>query len=172
MVDAGAERRSAAGDLAAGIVLFTVSSVCAWSLSTNKFVIGLDHGNDPGPALLPSVLLALLALASIAMMGMAGVKLIRLRDGAANTGLLDNLAQPLLVPALMVIALLVYSLSMTELGFLETTATFALFWTVAIGIQDYGRPNARQLAIWLLEGSAICAGVYAVFAWLIKIPLP
>ena len=172
MVDAGAEKRSAAGDLAAGIVLLVVSAVGVWSLSTNKFIGSVDYGNDPGPGLLPAILLGLLALSSIAMMGMAGVKLMRLREMESNTGFLDNLAHSLLVPALMVVALFAYSLSMTELGFLETTAIFALFWTVAIGIQDSGRPDVRRLAIWLLEGGAICAGIYAVFAWFIKIPLP
>lgn len=172
MVDVGAERRSAAGDLTAGIVLLVVSTVGAWSLSTNKFVVGVDYGNDPGPGLLPAILLTLLALSSIVMMGIASVKLLRLRRTETESGLHANAGYPLLVPTLMIIALLAYTLSMTELGFLETTITFAVFWTVAIGVQDYGRPDVWRLAIWLLEGSAICAGVYVVFAWFIKIPLP
>ena len=172
MADAGAERRSAAGDLAAGIVLLVISAVGAWSLATDKFIAGVDYGNDPGPGLLPGLLLGLLALSSIALMVMAGVKLGRMRGTGTNTGPLKISSYPFLVPALMVVALLGYSQSMTWLGFLETTATFALFWTVAIGLQDSGRPDARQLAIWLFEGAAICAGIYVVFAWFIKIPLP
>jgi hypothetical protein len=172
MSDAGAERRSAAGDLAAGIVLFSLSAVGAWSISANKFIIGVDYGNDPGPGLLPAILLVLLALSSIAMMALAGLKLLRRRDGGTETGPSGKAGTTLLVPALMVVTLLVYAQSMTWLGFLETTATFAVFWTIAIGVQDFGRPDGRRVAIWLLEAAAICFGIYAVFAWLIKIPLP
>jgi len=172
MADVGAERRSAAGDLTAGIVLFIVSAIGAWSLSANKFIAAVDSGNDPGPGMLPAILLVLLAMSSIAMMVLAGAKLLRLRGAETNTGLFDTKGHPLLIPMLLVVTLLVYAESMSELGFLETTAAFALFWTVVIGIQDSGRPDARRLALWLLEGAAICAAIYAVFAWLIKIPLP
>lgn len=172
MADVGAEKRSAAGDFTAGIVLFAVSAVGAWSLSGNKFIVGIDYGNDPGPGLLPGFLLALLAVSSLAMMIMSGVKLMRLRKLDTGGGRLDSPYRPLVVPALMVIGLLAYSQSMSWLGFLETTAIFALIWTIAIGIQDSGRPDARRLVIWLLEAGAICAGIYAVFAWFIKIPLP
>lgn len=166
------EKRSAAGNLAAGFVLLMVSLVGMWSLSTNEFVIGVDHGNDPGPGLLPALLLGLLALSSIGMIVVSGGKLLRLRRSGANTPLLHKTGRTLIVPALMVVTLLLYSQTMEWLGFLETTAVFALFWVIALGMQDYGRPSSGRLMLWLVEGIVICAGVYAVFAWFIKIPLP
>lgn len=172
MVDAGPERRSAAGDLAGGVVLFAISAVSAWSLSANRFIVAGSYGDDPGPGLLPAILLALLGLFSLAMIGLAVARLVRLR------GTLDDSRQPrdawrtFLIPALFVVTLLIYAQSMMALGFLETTGAFAVFWTIAIGMQDTGRPDARRLAIWLLEGAAICAGIYAIFAWFINIPLP
>lgn len=172
MVDAGAERRSAAGDLAGGVVLFAVSAVGAWSLSANRFIVAGSYGNDPGPGLLPAILLALLGLFSLAMIALAVARLLRLRGTRNNSRQPRDAWWTFLVPALLVVTLLFYAQSMTELGFLETTGTFAVFWTVAIGMQDTGWPDARRLAIWLLEGAAICAGIYAIFAWFIKIPLP
>lgn len=172
MADVKAERRSAAGDLAAGIVLSVVSAIGAWSLSANKFITTVDYGNDPGPGLLPALLIGLLALSSIAMMAMAGTKLLRLHRSGVEPGLLDGTGRFWIVPVLMIVTLLVYSQSMTWLGYLEATAVFALFWTVGLGLQDTGRPEPGRLVLWLVEGAAICAGVYAVFAWLIKIPLP
>jgi hypothetical protein len=172
MADAEAERRSAAGDLAAGIVLLMVSAIGAWSLSANKSITAVDYGDDPGPGLVPILLIGLLALSSVAMMAMAGTKLLRLNRSGIETRLLDRTGHTLIVPVLMVVALLVYSQSMTWLGFLETTAVFSLFWTVALGLQDTRRPKPGRLVLWLLEGAAICAGIYVVFAWFIKIPLP
>lgn len=172
MLDVEAKKRSAAGDLAAGFVLLVVSAIGIWSLSTNEFVIGVDHGNDPGPGLLPTLLLGLLVLSSVGMMAVAGGKLYSLRQAGTDTGSPHNTCRTLIVPALMVITLLFYSQTMEWLGFLETTAVFALFWTIALGMQDFGRPSAGRLALWLVEGIVICAGIYAVFAWFIKIPLP
>ena len=153
-------------------MLFAVSAVGAWSLSGNRFIVAESYGNDPGPGLLPIILLALLGLFSLAMITMAVARLRRLR-GTRNDSRQPRAAwRTFLVPALLVVTLLFYAQSMTELGFLETTGTFAVFWTVAIGMQDSGWPDARRLAIWLLEGAAICAGIYAIFAWFINIPLP
>ncbi len=172
MADGEAEDRSAAGDLAAGVVLFAVSAVGAWSLSTNRFIVAESYGNDPGPGLLPTILLTLLGLFSLAMMALAGARLARLRGNGTDTQPKRGRWRTTVVPALLVVTLLAYVQSMELLGFLETTASFAVLWTVAIGIQDNGRPDARRLAIWLVEGAAICAGIYAIFAWFIKIPLP
>ena len=172
MADVGAERRSAAADLMAGIVLFGVSAIGTWSLSHNRFITTEGYGNDPGPGMLPGLLLLLLGLSSLAMMVLAGKKLRRLRRADINKRPIASARNPLLMPALLVVTLLAYAHGMTELGFLETTASFALFWTIAIGMQDSGRPDARRLAVWVVQGAAICAGIYAIFAWLIKIPLP
>ena len=86
MTDTEAEGRSAALDFAAGVVLFAISAVGTWSLSTNRFIIPGSYGNDPGPGLLPAILLGLLGLFSVTMMAMAGVKLVRLRGSGSDNG--------------------------------------------------------------------------------------
>lgn len=172
MADVDAARRSATGDLAAGIVLLVVSAIGGWSLSANKFITTVDYGNDPGPGLVPALLIGLLALSSVAMMAAACTKLLRLHRAGAEARLPNETRRSLIVPALMVVALFIYSQSMTRLGFLETTAVFSLFWTVALGLQDTRRPKLGRVVLWLLEGATVCAGIYAVFAWFIKIPLP
>lgn len=172
MTDVTSERRSAKGDFAAGVVLLALCAIGAWNLGTNKFIMTEDYGHDPGPGLLPWLLLGLLALSAVALMALSGAKLRRTRGGARDTGGLARSLPPLLVPALMIVAMAVYSQAMAWLGFLESTVAFALFWTVVLGLQDTRRPSAAQVVLWLAEGVAICAVIYAVFVWLIKIPVP
>jgi len=172
MSDNTAERRTATGDLVAGIVLLAVSAVGGWSLLTNKFLISTNYGKDPGPALLPILLIALLALSAVALIAIAGTKLIRMGPSGTDRERFGATMRPLAVPVLMTAILLVYSQSMDWLGFLESTAAFAVFWTVTLGLQEDPKPAPVTFAIWLIEGAAICAGIYAVFAWFIKVPLP
>lgn len=172
MADKTVERRTAAGDLAAGLVLLVVSAVGAWSLMTNEFLVSTDYGNDPGPALLPALLVALLALSAVVMIAMSGTKLVRMGAAGPDRKRLGAVAQPLFIPVLMTVLLLAYSQSMGWLGFLEATAAFAVFWTVALGLQENAKPAPLTLVVWLIEAAAICIGIYAVFAWFIKIPLP
>ena len=171
MADAEAGTRSPAGDIAAGVVLFALSAIGAWSLLTDPFITQESYGNDPGPGMLPGVLLVLLALSSLAMIAIGWARLVRLRGlgGQVHRG---AGWKPMLVPLLLVVTLLVYASAMTEFGFLETTAIFAILWTFVIGVQDHARPGALRLAVWLIEGVAICAAIYVVFAWFIKVPLP
>jgi hypothetical protein len=172
MAETESPLHSAKRDFATGIVLFVVSAIGAWSISTNKFITDVEYGNDPGPGLVPGLMLGFLAASSIAMMVIARVRLRRLRQAGLGDRSADKACSTWLVPALMVTSLVLYSQSMMWLGFLESTIVFALLWTVALGVQDNGRPDLRRSVIWLLEGCAICAGIYAVFAWFIQIPLP
>jgi hypothetical protein len=171
MADAESGTRSPAGDLAAGAVLFVLSVIGAWSLLADPFIMGEDYGNDPGPGMLPGVLLILLALSSLAMMAIAGAKMVRARRLGTQARAKASW-KPLLVPLLLVVTLLAYAGAMTQLGFLESTAVFAIFWTFVIGLQDTARPSVVRLVVWLIEGVVICAVIYVVFAWFIKVPLP
>ena len=61
-------RRSVAwGDLVTGLILLGATAVGAWSLLGNETLHEFDFGSDPGPALVPSLLLALLAVSATAL---------------------------------------------------------------------------------------------------------
>lgn len=147
--------------------MLAVAAVGGWSLFSNRFVIGEDYGSDPGPGLLPVLLLALLAVGALGLMAVGAAKL-----RAAKSRRPGATWRRLAVPTLLVATMLVYSQTMVPLGFLPTTLAFAVFWAIVIGIQEWGVPRARVAVLYVVEGAAITGGIYIVFAWLIKVPLP
>ncbi len=159
--------RSATGDLAAGAVLLVVASVGGWTLFADPLLVSEDYGSDPGPGLLPRLLLALLAAGAL---GLIVTGALRLRS--TTPGLSGGAWRGFIVPTLLVATMLIYSQTLVPLGFLPTTLVFAVFWTILFGIQEWGAPRARSSFLRVVEGLAITGGVYVVFAWLIKIPLP
>lgn len=161
------ESRTATGDLAAGVVLLAVASVGGWSLLGDPFLMDEDYGSDPGPGLLPILMLVLLAAGALGLMVSGAVRL-RSATPSSWSGAWRRFAVPILLVATMV----VYSQTFVPLGFLPTTLVFAVCWTIVFAIQEWGAPGARSIFLRVIEGLAITGGVYAVFAWLIKVPLP
>ena len=69
-------RRSVArGDLVTGLILLGAAAVGAWNLLGNQTLREFDYGADPGPGLVPSLLLVLLAVcaAALALRGLMGM---------------------------------------------------------------------------------------------------
>lgn len=162
------------GDVLAGVVLLVLAGAGLWSLGANPDIAGVDYGADPGPGFLPRILLALLAAGALGLIAVGLLRRARRRTAAAGPDAPQWRRHA--IPALFLAALVVYSKAMTGLGFLEATLVFSVLWTVVLGFQETKGGTAafvlRRLALYLLEGAAITAGIYAVFAWLIKVPLP
>ena len=161
------ESRSATGDLAAGAALLAVAAIGAWSLIADPFIVAEDYGPDPGPGLLPLFLVALLAAGALGLI-VTGALRLQATVTASSSAPWRGFA----VPTLLVATMLIYSQTMVPLGFLPTTLTFAVFWTVVIGIQEWGTLRTRSALRYVAEGVAVTGGIYMVFAWLIKVPLP
>lgn len=171
MDNAGDRRHAAHVDIAISLTLLAVGGVGAWSLIGNRILFEFDYGSDPGPGLVPALLLAVLGLCALALLLSSVFKLwwIRGIDGERS----DILGAKLLVlPALMTISLVVYALTLVDLGYLGTTITFSAIWCVLIGMQQDGKPTWGRLALYAAEAIAITGGIYLVFAKLILVPLP
>jgi hypothetical protein len=171
MQTSGQRRHAAWVDIAVSLVLLAACGIGAWSLAGNRVLYDFDYGADPGPGLVPGLLLAALALCSIGLMGWALFRLwlIRGQAGAVHeTGGLKRIA----MPAAMTVCLIAYARTLVDLGFLETTITFTAVWCILIGLQEDGRPSAARLALYAAEAVAITGGIYLVFAKLIQVPLP
>jgi hypothetical protein len=161
-------RRDAIGDLVTGIVMLAVVAVGSWSLWHNAELTELDYGADPGPGLLPEILLALLGVLAAAMVLWA---LFRLRAGPRLPA--GEPRRPLpWFPFLLVGVLVVYSQVMALFGFIPTTLAVTALFLVSIHAQEHGRPGWRALAVGAVEAVAITLATWVVFEKFIHIPLP
>lgn len=148
-----------------------MSALGTWSLATNPRVTGMDWGADPGPGLVPGLLLALLGLGALGLVLRAGVGLGRSR-GQRGPGVAPAALRPYLLPAAMVLLLIVYSQAMTAVGFVWTTALFACLWSILIAWQQGRRRDVAGILLFVVEGLAITAFMYVVFERVIGVPLP
>jgi hypothetical protein len=171
MNNAGDRRHAAQVDVAISLVLFAVGGVGAWSLTGNRILYDFDYGSDPGPGLVPALLLAVLALCALALLAWSVFRLWQLRGIGGKPSDTPG-AKLLILPALMIVALVVYALTLVDLGFLGTTITFTAIWCVLIGLQQDGKPTWGRLALYGAEAIAVTGGIYLVFAKLILVPLP
>ena len=164
-------RRSVArGDLVTGLILLGATAVGAWSLLGNETLRGFDYGADPGPGLVPSLLLILLGVcaAALALRGLMGVwRRVPGPEPEDPPG-----AGRILYPALLVATLCLYALGMPAVGFLPATLVLTCLWSILISRQEAGGLTIRSTVSSIVEAFAITAAVYVVFAWFIKVPLP
>lgn len=165
-------RQEAKGDIVVGIVLLVICAVGTWSLISNRIISDFDYGSDPGPGLVPALLLSVLALCAVTMVGSSTIKLYQFGKSDSTVKGKGTGWRSLLLPALFIISLLVYSQTMESVGFIVTTVSFATIWCVLIGLQDEGKPVWSKYLLYVIEGVLIMAVVYTLFAKLIQVPLP
>ena len=157
-------------DLVAGLVLLGATAAGAWSLLGNETLHEFDFGADPGPGLVPSLLLVVLGVcaAALALRSLAGLWR-RVPTSAPEQA---PGVRRMAYPTLLVATLCLYALGMPAVGFLPATLAFTCLWSVLIGRQETGAPTIRSVALWIGQALAITAAVYVVFGWFIKVPLP
>ena len=164
-------RRSVAwGDLVTGLILLGATAVGAWSLLGNETLHEFDFGSDPGPALVPSLLLVLLAVSAtaLALGALAGLwRRLPKRPQDSSPGV-----RRIAYPALLAATLCLYALGLPAVGFVPATLAFTCLWAFLIGRQETGVPTVGSTVLWFVEAFAITSAVYVVFAWFIKVPLP
>ncbi|MDR7519141.1 MAG: tripartite tricarboxylate transporter TctB family protein [Armatimonadota bacterium] len=162
--------RRALGDLLAGTVILTVTAAGWMSLRANRTLATFDFGTDPGPALMPRLLLAGLGAGGLALAGRAAWRLVR--SGGLCGGLAArSWAPPLLLPTVFVASLVVYLAGLPVIGFRLATFAFCTAWVFAL-THRRGRPPVRAAALALAAAAVITGAVYSVFAGFVKVPLP
>ena len=166
-------RQEAWGDLVTGLIMLAVVAVGSVYVAGNPELIGASYGSDPGPGLLPILLLVILGLLALTMVPMAFVRI--LRTGGWKGIPLPTGEEPLSFPwfpLVLVLFLLLYALLLVQFGFIATTLALTLVVLTAIGWQDQGRPNRWHMGLYALEAVALTLGVWVIFEKLINIPLP
>jgi len=161
------------GDIVAGLVCLAISLVGWWTVLTNPALISTNYGADPGPGMMPQLMLSLLTVFSLVLAGRAHVRLKREgRAPAIPSGVRATALHAASVPVLMVATLVGYVLLFPEIGYIRTTLGFAVVWTVLLGIIEFPPVTLGSVALYVAEGGAITFLVWLAFAELIGIPLP
>lgn len=124
-----------------------------------------DYGREPGPALLPELLLGALALAGAGMLarGLFGYWRDRpwLAEGELRSGM-TALATPVLVVTLLVVFLIVQRV----IGFGLSCAGIGMAVAMILARQDR-KPLPRAA----LEGILIAVALYGLFRFVLSVPL-
>lgn len=155
-------------DIATGLFFGLWCLVGWWSVFTNDELWSDDYGLDPGPGLLPKLILSALTLGGFVILLRGVIALSRTRLPRFDW---DAFAREAKNPALLVGSLLLYVPVIFRIGFVSASAVFAFGWMLGLGLQ--GRRRAPT-ALWLqaILGTAIGVGlIYVVFVRLIGVPL-
>ncbi len=124
----------------------------------------LFTGADPGPALLPLIVLGLLSLGGLGLVATGLWRAVRHEGGVPLPP-----ASTHLMPAGFALGLLVLVWLIPHLGFRLPAVAFCLFWLWIMA------PGGRPLIAWLLRlaaALAIAFGIHFLFAGLLGVPLP
>lgn len=171
MTDAGAAsdpKQDPRNRLAAGL-FFAAWAAAGWvSLLRNPEIVGVDFGQDPGPGLMPAIVLTLLTGGSLVLVGAGLATRSRPPRPRLDWG---GMARQAVKPALLVLTLLGYVPLVRAVGFVPASAGFAVAWMLALAAPALRREGARAI-VPILAGTAAGVGlIYFVFIYWIGVPL-
>lgn len=164
----GTEARPSVGDLVLGILFIGIGIAGLYDVLTDPF-LDLFTGRDPGPALMPQLMLGLLILAGVVQIVTVCVRAVAASGFRSDT---QFRLRTIALPASFVLTLILYATIVRWSGYLAATFVFALFWLPIIQLRNIGRPSP---SIWLLmgfEAALVTGALWAVFKYLILVPLP
>ena len=160
--------RDSRNQLAAGSFLGLWALAGWWSLATTPALSSDEYGVDPGPGLLPRLVLALLTLGALILIG-NGIR--RMLSEPAEPGYWERLRRGTLVPAIFVASLLLYVPAIGLIGYVPASALLAFAWMAVLGL----RSGASGSVVPLLQagaGTGVGVGlIYLIFVHLIGVPV-
>lgn len=130
-----------------------------------------DYGLDPGPGLLPLIVIAGLLLGGAALAVTGALRLARAPRGAASRELRRE-REPAAIAAALLGSIIAYVLALKGIGFIPSTLVFASLWITVVFMRDGAAGFLRTLAVSVAAATAITAAIYLVFQRLIGVPLP
>jgi hypothetical protein len=161
-------------DLISGLVLLVVAGVGLRALTAaTRALEGFDIGTDPGPALMPRLLLWVLGAGGVWLTVLGGWRLVnsrRRRDVAPAAPLVD--LRRYAVPTVFALSLVIYVWGLFSAGFTAVTAAFCFAWIVVLTHQIEGRLGWQRTLTSAGAAIAITAAVYYVFKGFVRVPLP
>ena len=160
--------RESRNRIAAGAFL-ALWSLTGWgSFLTTPALYRGDFGVDPGPGLLPVIVLAVLSAGALLLVG-TGVR--QLVSEPGDDRYWRRLVDGTLVPALFFASLLVYVSVMNVIGYLLASGLLAFCWIAALGVR-HRDGTTRSIALTAAAATLVGVGaIYVVFVVLIGVPV-
>lgn len=144
------------------------------SLHRDPALLSHDFGSDPGPALVPRLLLAALALGggALALQGAWALAAGASRRGRAPAAGAGARAGRLGWPILFVVSLLAYQQALPLVGYRGATVAFCGAWMLVLTRRWEGRWRLRSVGLAVVAALAVTGAIYYVFKGLVRVPLP
>lgn len=139
-----------------------------WSLAATPAVSADEYGVDPGPGLLPRLVLTLVTLGALILVG-NGVR--RMLTEATEPSYWDRLRRGTLVPAIFIGSVAVYVPIIGLIGYVPASALLAFAWMSFLG---YRTREGSPVSPLLQAGTGTVIGVgliYLIFVHLIGVPV-
>lgn len=162
-------------DIAVGLFILAWACVGWISIAGNPQIFA-DKGLDPGPSLLPIIVLSVLSIGGLAILANGGIGLLRTRmlKKAERPGF-ARILRPHLVPAVLLVTMVAYPTLMQAVGYTTATVVFVLGWILAL--TDWRRLTDGRARLGAAFGAVfttaiVAALLYAGFVVVIHAPLP
>ncbi len=139
-----------------------------WSLAATPAVSSAEYGVDPGPGLLPRLVLTILTLGALTLIG-NGIR--RILSQPAEHEYWSSLTRGTLVPAIFLISLAIYVPAIELIGYVPASAILAFAWMSFLGLRSRESGSVPSL---LQAGAGTVIGVgliYLIFVHLIGVPV-
>lgn len=154
-----------------GLILVALGIVGLDSLARHPILTTFDFGTDPGPGLVPRLLLLALLGGGSVLVVLGAVRL-----WAGRTDLPTVMGRITLGRHTSVIAfgllLAAYIWALPRFGFVPVTLVFAVVWMAGMTAASGGGMRLRQAGSLMAAAVVITAALYYVFKGFVKVPLP
>ena len=160
--------RDSRNQIAAGAFL-ALWSLAGWSsFLTTPALHADDYGVDPGPDLLPYIVLVTLSLGAVLLIG-TGLRRTFAEPG--NDRYWRRLVDGSVAPALFVVSLVVYVVAIDAIGYLISSAIVAFAWMTFLGLRNRDEPTTAVVTKAALATAIGIGAIYVVFVHLIGVPI-
>ena len=159
-------------DLICGLTVIAFTSIGTWGIVKDDYLMEDDYGADPGPALVPIMLLCLLGFLGINMTIKACYNILKYSKSVTNTPNLTENWITFLIPLTFVCTMFFYTWIIEIIGFIWVTLGFTLLWIFTIGIHDNGLPTKKDTLLYFVYSVAMTFFIYYIFVHLIMVQLP
>lgn len=160
--------RESRNQIAAGAFL-ALWSLAGWSsFLTTPALRADDYGVDPGPDLLPLIVLVTLSAGAALLIG-AGLR--RTFADLGNDHYWRRLFDGSVPPALFVVSLVVYVVAIDAIGYLISSAIVAFAWMTILGLRSRDEPTTAVVTKAALATAIGIGAIYIVFVYMIGVPV-
>jgi len=159
-------------DLICGLTVIAFTSIGTWGIVTDDFLMEEDYGADPGPSLVPIMLLCVLGLLGIHMTTKACYYILKNSKRVTKIPSITENWITFLIPLTFVCTMFFYTWIIEIIGFIWVTLGFTLLWIFTIGIHDNGLPTKKDTLLYFVYSVAMTFFIYYIFVHLIMVQLP